>query len=1014
MAKFTKKISNIVSRQFPHHIQANNPLLVEFVKQYYVFMDSAQIKLASVEASDQILLETQTGGFVALNATNEHGKDEGDYILNEETSIGEFTKGETIKGTTSGQTATILAEDTDNLQLFVTENSLFITGETIIGLSSGAQGTISKYRPNPNAHLSQLLEYAEVNDTIDDFFIQFRNAFLQTIPNTLIDGLDKRQLTKNILSLYKRKGTVKGHEIFFRALFNLTPEIYYPTVDMLRVSDGKFENEQIIKVTLNAPTGGQMQHLVGQTITQADIVGNTDVNEASSVVEQATVATINLNGVSHEVATLVLNKPSTTGTFSNSAGDFILLDSTDGSSDAGDQIILNGTDEESSNEGDALLQNTKALITGVDNTNSDVTIECNIESIVDNINVTTPGQYYSPGETITFTEEKGGTGAVAQIQSVTYGTIDSVQVENGGSGYAVNETLNVTNPESGTGLAGYVAVVNGGFTLEGDANDDGVIILEDGTDFQLVQEPETNSNLNDVTKIRLTNKGGGYLSLPIVDINSSGTGVNLYAVSSTTGQALDAIIIDHGFRYESPPKVSPKLHLQVDNVSSSFTGSETVTATTEDYIELEGYEQVEYSILLEDFRQPVVRLEDFERGDLITEDGEQFALEEYVSDAVPESKSPDILRDETDNDRIVFDEYVLKDNIDYIILDGTDALSADAGGKIQRDDTVTATATFESFNANTNLLTLTNVVNSFEDKVTITGLTSGNTMRVRNFNTDTPQSTMVSTIGTAIETDGVTIGVDGQVSENTKKIQDSLYYQDYSYIVKVGESITEWRDYLKSVAHPAGFYFAGEVAVRTRLNARLKKGYTRLSGLTEADEVVEILRVIFAEKIGRRLGTPTDGTTQRTNAQLGIEGSASFGNTRDVTLNQAITLKLPQSADTPFRSTTVRQGFVYAGPRMKTIGNFASTVFDHTPDRILLNTAADENDGLLLEDGGDIKQELGLRDMDSGVTLSILNNIKLTGTGNTSLDGEANRIDDFSTNLKTNFSIPAQIKTTFS
>ena len=99
---------------------------------------------------------------------------------------------------------------------------------------------------------------------------------------------------------------------------------------------------------------------------------------------------------------------------------------------------------------------------------------------------------------------------------------------------------------------------------------------------------------------------------------------------------------------------------------------------------------------------------------------------------------------------------------------------------------------------------------------------------------------------------------------------------------------------------------------------------------------------------------------------------------------------------------------------MKSIGRFVSTAIDHTPDRILLNTSADENDGLLLEDGGDIKQELGLRDMDSGVLISTLNNLKLTGTGSTTFDGEANRIDDFSSDLKTNFTIPAQIRTTLS
>ncbi len=1009
MAKFDKKISNLVSRQLPAHIQANHPLLVEFVKQYYVFMDSAQITLSSVTASDQIILEAATGGFVALNATNEFGKDEGDYILSEQTSVGEFTKGETITGATSGQTATILAEDTDALKLYVTENSLFVTGETLTGSTSGAQGIISRYRPNPNAHLTQLLEYADVNDTIDDFFKQFRNTFLQTLPNTLTNGLDKRQLTKNIISLYKAKGTKAANEIFFRALFNETPELYYPTVDMMRVSDGNFDTEQILKATLSAPSDGNMNNLVGKTITQSDIVGNDTVDLASSVVEKATISTISLNGVTHDVATFVLNKDSTSGSFSSSGGDGLVLDT---AADENDNIILNGTDSSSTNAGDRLIQNTKSIFSGTDNTDSDVTIECNVESILDNVTVNTGGQYYSVGENINFTKEKGGTGAIAQIEQVTYGVIDSVQVESGGSGYTVGDALSVTNPTSGSGLAGTVAVVNGGFTLEGDTHDDGILLLEQGTDFQLVMEAATNSSSNDITKIRLSNKGGGYLSLPTVAVTSTGgSSALVYPVSSSVGKALSAKVIDHGFRYETSPEVSPKVHIQIDTVSSNFTSSETITASSEDYIALEAYEQIDFPILLEDFRQAVIRLEDFERGDLVTEDGEQFALEEFVTDAVPESASPDFLRDETDNDRIVYNEYVLKDNTDYIVLNGTDGSSTNAGGKIQRDDQVSASGSFETFDAATNILTLKEVTGTFDDKVTITGSTSGETARVRNYNPQDTKASMTATVGTAIETDGSNTGVDGQLSESTKKVQDSLYYQDYSYIIKVGESITEWRDYLKSAIHPAGFYFQGEVAIKTQLNAKMKTGYTRISGLTETDEVVEILSVIFSEKIGRRLGTSTDGTSLRSTPELGIEGSASFGTTRDVTLNQEITLKTNQQRQQQFRSTDIKQGLVYAGPRMKTIGNLVSGAFDHTPDRMLLDTSADENDGLLLEDGGDMKQELGLRDMDSGITIATINSIKLTGTGSTSFDGEANNISDFNTGLKTNFTIPAQIKT---
>jgi len=1003
MAKFTKKINPLVSRQFPHHLQANNPLLVDFIKQYYVFMDSSQITLSSVTATDQILLETTTEGFLALNATNEHGAHADDYILNEETSVGEFTKGETITGGTSGQTATILAEDTDNLKIYVTANTLFVTGETITGSTSGATGVISKYRANPNETLSQLLEYADVNDTLDDFFTQFRNTFLQTLPNTLADGLNKRQLTKNIIDLYKRKGTKKAHEIFFRALLNETPEIYYPKEDMLKVSGGNFDTKQILKATISTPTDGDMTKLVGQTITQTDIVGNTTVDLASSVVESASVATVQLDGEPHDVATLILSPKSTTGTFASSAGDAMLLDGTDSSStNAGDEIILDGTDSSSTNAGDRLIQNTKATFSGAANDDADVTLTCNIESIVDGATVDTGGQYYTKGETFTFTVEKGGTGALGTINEVSYGVVDSIQVETGGSGYAVGDVLAVTNPSTGgDALAGKVAVVNGGFTLEQDSLDEGVIILEDGSDYVMMMEPATNgggSPTNDITKIRLTNTGGGYISLPTVSITSDdGTSAAVYPVSSTVGNALDVLMIDQGFRYETPPVVSPKLHLQIDNLSvvGAFTEAETVTAATEDNIILEQADPNTYSILLEDFRQANFLLEDGNGAVILngtdgssTNAGDKFDLEEYgvASNGVHQK----YLRDETDNDRIVFDDYTI--NLDtsdpnIIILNGTDGASpqANAGDRLQNEDSTAISATFSSYDVNTNVATFTSPSGIFGDKVTLSGGTSGNTARVRNLNPQAVRATMSATVGTVITTDGTNVGVGGQVSESTKKIQDSLYYQDYSYIIKVGTAVTEWRDYLKSAVHPAGFYFAGEVTIATRINAKMKTGYTRLSGLTESDEVVEILTVIFAEKIGRKLGTVDDGTSARTNPHLGIEASASFtDSTRAVTLKDEVTLKLNQQRDSgqQVHSTSVTQGFIYAGARLDTIGNMINTAFGNS-----------------VEGGGGM----------SGITLAHLHAIKLTGTGNTTIGAAAIQIGDFALPLGTRFAIPTEI-----
>ena len=48
------------------------------------------------------------------------------------------------------------------------------------------------------------------------------------------------------------------------------------------------------------------------------------------------------------------------------------------------------------------------------------------------------------------------------------------------------------------------------------------------------------------------------------------------------------------------------------------------------------------------------------------------------------------------------------------------------------------------------------------------------------------------------------------------RIQDSFYYQDYSYVVRVGQSINEWRDAIKSTVHPVGWNVFGEVEVVSR------------------------------------------------------------------------------------------------------------------------------------------------------------------------------------------------------
>ena len=78
---------------------------------------------------------------------------------------------------------------------------------------------------------------------------------------------------------------------------------------------------------------------------------------------------------------------------------------------------------------------------------------------------------------------------------------------------------------------------------------------------------------------------------------------------------------------------------------------------------------------------------------------------------------------------------------------------------------------------------------------------------------DTP--TITPSVGTIATTSGEFLTERGKVSSDIMRIQDSNYYQDYSYVVKVGESINTWRNAIKRTVHPAGWAVFGEVSIVT-------------------------------------------------------------------------------------------------------------------------------------------------------------------------------------------------------
>ena len=138
------------------------------------------------------------------------------FLYEKDGSLRQFVANETITGSTSNATATVLIDDSRNGYLYISSQQKFITDETITGGTSGSTATISEYRANQVQNIQQLLEYANTDNTIYDFLEQFRYSFMNAIPSTLASGVSKRNLIKNIKDLYTAKGTSEATKLFMK------------------------------------------------------------------------------------------------------------------------------------------------------------------------------------------------------------------------------------------------------------------------------------------------------------------------------------------------------------------------------------------------------------------------------------------------------------------------------------------------------------------------------------------------------------------------------------------------------------------------------------------------------------------------------------------------------------------------------------------------------------------------------------------------------------------------------
>ena len=1064
-----RKLSSLVKQQVPQYVLEDHPKFTEFLSSYFLFMESAELNLTDITEVDNILLETEgtATNYLLLNQTDVHGLDAGGQLVEETNTItSSFAKNETITGSTSGATSTVLAEDiTGNSRLFVSSNNAWITGETVTGSTSGATAKVGKYRANPVENLQQLLNYSDPDHTISDFLTQMKEEFLNTIPTDTHDSVDTRKLIKNIKSLYRVKGTSKAHKAFFRLLFNESSEVYLPTNDMLRVSDGKWSVQNFIRCTqTEAQAVNNSQLLVGQTITQSNNPASDIINEATAIVENVT----KFQQGNVEILEVEINPETTTGTF------------------------VSGQ-----------------VVQGVSNADVNTIIKMSVSEVLSSTTITSAGSTLTVGDEATLTGG-AGEGARVQVLDIQEGGVDEVIVNAAGTDYEIGDTITFS---SGSAEA-KIAIVNGGFAPETGSVDihveleegtitgsgSGDLLLEtyaDGTEHKFL---DSASHHNDTeVKIELENEVGHMLA---ETDNGNQVSERDYIVNQDHQpnlpydmEATDHVIMEDNGKIVQESGDGDITDIRMISSGGGYTSLPTATITVGDrFLGLESNtnKQRMAGIALEG-NAGLIELEQ-SAGNILDESETTVTLQAATTDVGAgriEFEQGGRALSETFTGAsatvIPFGDDIGKATSLNIVEHGINYTSAPTlsfphyavlktvSGSVTEDETFTsdisgATGTVVDFTAP--LLKYTATTSSLEigDTVTFSG---GETAIVAK----SDPLTATTSINPQITTSGKYISEDGHVSESSKKIQDSLYYQDYSYVIKVSESINKWRDSLKRAVHPSGFYVTGEVNIATSLSAQIRQpvGSTISGGLfsgTSDSPIYMRLNTLFNTIFGRRTGaalsssfggTQLDGLTKRTRAAASAgypvavadAFTSSHYNARevDVNLTPETTLELEKRNRNSFydlrpviiqdnliyesatsadqielenevgnlvvnfrnegytvRDVEVRNGFAYGGPRVKNLSDRAFTTFSAN-NAITLEGGAGDGEILLENESGVLQHPQS----DSwSTTIKDWNTLRFTGTLNSNVDGETMRLSDIngtksSQNHRINFAFPTEV-----
>lgn len=840
------KLSTRLSGLLPEYIREDAPIFEAFLQSYFEYLESEIIVLESVDELDAMQLEDGTVEGDTSILLLEDGTDPLESDIDNAKLIYEQDKeplsvGEYIYGETNKSVAKILTHHISKVKKILIVDTIsgtgFAEGEKITGRDGNQTGVVSSYKENSIVASNRLLDYSDVDETLESFLQYFQKDFIPSLD--LKDTQNKRLTLKNIGKLYKQKGTAESVQFLMRILYGLNSEIKYPIDETVSASESNYSEDRRMFVVMDA--GGTPQ--ATDRIVQYNEVDTTLV-DAEAVVEQVNIIS------------------STNRQYSLS-----ISDTHRGTFQPNKRVTLQDRNGVTTYQGtvkgivSGVIKSDTSTYFGLEDDAGDLLLETGSGLLFEKPTI---GSMYDLNDQIRFTGSKTDTeevDAIGIVAGLSRGPVEKIYLEASGSGYSANDIIIFEDEGTeGGGAEAIISAVGDEITLENasaldqyeliatagqttfggvDGNGNSIRDLNDkpialnGLKVKVfvdgIEQAETSfeEKLDRVVFTTSPTLSGGE-RVEIVSefsrlVEEDGDPIML---ESSDQRIRRVIITNGGAGYQKLPRAFPGGYLYFDDVSG-YTVGEVVTGQSSSAtgiisrIDTKNKRLVIKRLSTDtgEFTEEII-----EGGSSTTERACTFANVTAGTGAklfAWSSQIGGVEKVRFTNQGYNFDEDAILGNNSFFNIMITTPTTV---GSLSKDvvftgETSGATGSVVSFDAQRNILKFTTRNGTFQkdEKVTYANTDS---FKVIEFD---PYDARGEFAGEGVILDNF-LGEKGYASNSTSNIQDSKFYQSHSYVIKVGKAIDEYRSVVKDIVHPSGHIFFGEVAVENIIVSDTKNG----------------------------------------------------------------------------------------------------------------------------------------------------------------------------------------------